>query len=92
MRIIAAAFGGAIALSGAATASLATPENGLHTALGEDAAVRPWILSSNLIVATNNGVVPKASSYVSLLPAQIPHAELQRPRPQTPMRMDVNRT
>ena len=59
MRIIAPAFGGAIALSGAATASLATPENGLHTALGEDAAVRPWILSSNLIVATNNGVVPQ---------------------------------
>jgi hypothetical protein len=35
------------------------PEKGLFTALGEDAAVRPWILSSNLIVATKNGVVPK---------------------------------
>lgn len=59
MRIIAAVFGVAIALSWATTASLATPENGLHTAPGEDAAVRPWIQYSNLIVATNNGVVPK---------------------------------
>jgi hypothetical protein len=59
MRVIAAVFGGAIVLSGATTDSLATLGNGLNTPPTGEIAVHPWIVSSNVVVATNNGVVPK---------------------------------